>query len=93
MPGKSGLDATREIRTLLPETKILVLTIHDSEDFLHRMLQAGATGYILKETADTELAVAVRVVHRGGLFLYPAFTAVSPDDLERLVLYRPYAYS
>lgn len=81
MPGTSGLEATREIKLHLPETKVLVLTIHDSEDLLHRMLQAGATGYLLKETADTELAVAIRVVHRGGLFLHPAFTAISPDDL------------
>ena len=81
MPGTSGLEATREIKAQLPETKVLVLTIHDSEDLLHRMLQAGATGYLLKETADTELAVAIRVVHRGGLFLHPAFTAISPDYL------------
>ena len=80
MPVMSGLDATREIRRVLPDTKVLVLTIHDSEDFLHKMLHAGATGYLLKETADTELAVAIRVVHRGGLFLHPAFTAISPDN-------------
>lgn len=81
MPGMSGLEATREIRQVLPDTRVLVLTIHESEDVVHGMLHAGATGYVLKETADTELAVAIRVVHRGGLFLCPAFTAVSPDDL------------
>lgn len=83
MPGMSTFEATSEIRRLLPATKVLVLTVHDSEEYLHRMLEAGARGYVLKEAADSELAVAIRAVHRGDIFLYPSFTRVLLGDLGR----------
>jgi two-component system response regulator NreC len=80
MAGMSGLEATREIKKRIPETKVLVLTIHDNEEYLRQMLEAGATGYLLKEVADTELAVAIRAVHRGDVFIYPALTRVLLGD-------------
>jgi two-component system response regulator NreC len=76
MVGMTGLEATREIKKHAPEIKVLVLTIHDDEEYLRQMLAAGATGYLLKETADTELAVAIRAVYRGDIFIYPALTRV-----------------
>lgn len=76
----NGLEATREITAISPSTKVLVLTIHDDEEYLRQMLAAGATGYVLKETADTELAVAIRAVHRGDMFIYPALTKVLLGD-------------
>lgn len=81
MEGLSSLAATREIRRRLPETKVLVLTIHDSEEYLRQMLEAGATGYVLKQAADMELAVAIRAVHRGEVYIYPSFTRVLLGDL------------
>ena len=81
MGGTNGLVATREIRKRLPETKVLVLTMHDDEEYLRQSLEAGATGYVLKQAADTELAVAIRAVQRGDVFLYPAFTRVLLADL------------
>src|SRR3990172_6604371 len=48
MPGLSGLDATRQIRELRPQTQVLILTVHDREDYLYNALQSGASGYILK---------------------------------------------
>jgi two-component system response regulator NreC len=72
----TGLEATREIKRRAPEIKVLVLTIHEDEEYLRQMLAAGATGYLLKETADTELAVAIRAVYRGDIFIYPALTKV-----------------
>lgn len=81
LEGMSGLDATREIRERAPNTKVLVLTVHKSVQYLRRALDAGATGYVLKQAADTELAVAVRVVHRGEVFVYPVFTRVLLGDL------------
>ena len=79
--GVNGLVATRQIRKRVPDTKVLVLTMHDSEEYLREMLEAGATGYVLKQAADTELAVAIRAVQRGEVYLYPVFTRVLLGDL------------
>ena len=81
MGGLDGLAATRAIKDRLPDTRLVVLTIHDDEEYLRRALEAGATGYVLKEAADTEIAVAIRVVHRGEVFVYPSFTKVLLGDL------------
>ncbi|MBC8264394.1 MAG: response regulator transcription factor [Anaerolineales bacterium] len=83
MGGMSGLAATREIKDRIPQIKVLVLTMHDDEEYLRQMLEAGATGYVLKRAADTELVVAIRAVQRGEVFLYPSFTRVLLGDLLR----------
>lgn len=83
MRGMSGLAATRVIRNRIPETKVLVLTMHEDEEYLRQMLEAGATGYVLKRAANAELAVAIRAVHRGEVFLYPSFTKVLLGDVVR----------
>jgi DNA-binding NarL/FixJ family response regulator len=83
MEGVNGLAATREIRKRLPQTKVLILTIHNSVEYLRQALDAGATGYVLKQAADTELAVAIRVVQRGEIFLYPVFTQVLLEDMAQ----------
>lgn len=80
MRGANGLAATREIVKRIPQTKVLILTMHDSEEYLRQTLEAGATGYVLKQAADTELAVAIRAVQRGEIYLYPAFTRVLLRD-------------
>ena len=79
MEGGSGLEAIRAIKAHLPQTKLLVLTVHDSEDYMREALVAGATGYVLKQAADAELAVAIRAVYQGGVFLYPSLTRVVLD--------------
>jgi two-component system response regulator NreC len=81
MEGMGGLEATSKIRECAPDTKVLVLTVHKSVQYLRRALEVGATGYVLKQAADTELAVAIRVVHRGEVFVYPVFTKVLLGDL------------
>lgn len=83
MKGGDGLIATREIKRRMPSTKVLVLTIHDDEEYLRQMLEAGATGYVLKYAVDTELVVAIRAVHRGEVFIYPSVTRVLLGDLVR----------
>ena len=80
MEGTNGLTATREIKERLPQTHVLVLTVHNSVEYLRRALEAGATGYVLKQAADTELAVAIRAVQRGEIFVYPVFTRVLLGD-------------
>jgi two-component system response regulator NreC len=79
--GMGGLEATRQIKDQVPQIKVLVLTIHRDVEYLRRALQAGASGYVLKQAADTELVVAIRVVHRGEIFVYPVFTRVLLGDL------------
>ena len=76
MKGMSGLLATQEIVRRLPQTKVLILTMHEDEEYLRQMLETGATGYVLKQAVDTELAIAIRAVHRGEVYLYSSFTRV-----------------
>jgi two-component system, NarL family, response regulator NreC len=72
MPGTDGLQATEQIRELGLETRVLVLTMHNEEEYLLRVLEAGGAGYVLKQSADTELVHAIRAVQRGEAFLYPS---------------------
>lgn len=72
MPGIGGIEAARRIKEALPETRVLVLTMYDDEEYLNQVLRAGASGYVLKKAADTELLSAIRAVHRGEVFLYPS---------------------
>jgi len=71
MPGMSGLEATREIRSSAPEVSVLVLSMHDEDRYLFEALKAGASGYVLKAAADRELIEAIRAVERGEPFLTP----------------------
>ncbi len=65
----SGVEATREICRRLPETKVLVLTVHEDRSYIHEMLQAGAAGYLLKRAAGDELIEAIRGVVERGVFV------------------------
>lgn len=71
MPRLRGLEATREIKALHPQVKVLILTMHKDREYLYHALSAGAAGYLLKEDADTELALAVRTIRRGKIYLSP----------------------
>jgi two-component system response regulator NreC len=83
MEGIGGLAATRAISEKYDAIKVLVLTVHNSVEYLRQALDAGATGYVLKQAADTELAVAIRAVQRGEVFVYPVFTRVLLGDWGR----------
>lgn len=74
MPEMSGLQATLRIKKLLPEVKILTLTRHTDEGYLQELLRAGASGYVLKQSAPTELIHAIRAVASGGKYLDPTIT-------------------
>lgn len=76
LPGMSGLEATRAIRQAHPEIKVLVLTIHDEEEYVLELLDAGAAGYLLKDVRDAELTAAVVTVAAGEAVLHPMATAV-----------------
>lgn len=70
-PGESGLVATGKIKEDFPETKILVLTMHDDEEYLFHVLKNGASGYMLKSAPDEELLQAIRVIYNGGTYIHP----------------------
>ena len=70
-PGESGLIATGKIHEDFPETKILILTMHDDEEYLFHVLKNGASGYVLKNSPDEELLAAIRIVYEGGTYIHP----------------------
>lgn len=73
MPGgRDGLHTTAELTASQPDTKILILTMHDDEQYLFRSLKAGASGYILKSSPGAELLKAIRQVHQGQAYLHPS---------------------
>jgi DNA-binding NarL/FixJ family response regulator len=83
MPRMTGLQATLELRRRKPDLKILILTMHESEQYLYEALKAGASGYVLKSVADLDLVRACRAAMRGEPFLYPAAeSALVRDYLE-----------
>ena len=71
MPELNGLGATRMIKGQSPGVQVLILTMHDREDYLFQALRAGASGYVLKGADTEDLLAAVRSVARGGVYLYP----------------------
>ena len=84
MPRKTGLQAAREITRRSPEVRVLMLSMHDSEQFLFEAIRAGAAGYVLKSSVDRDLVEACRATMRGEPFLYPGgVQALMRDYLER----------
>jgi len=84
MPRMTGLQATAELARLHPEVRVLMLSMHDNEQYLFEALKAGASGYVLKTAADRDLVDACRAALRGEPFLYPsAVAALIRDFLER----------
>lgn len=71
MPGLTGPQAAVRIKQIEPKTKIIVLTMHDDEEYVEEALGAGASGYILKDAAANELIAAIRAVYRGETYLSP----------------------
>ncbi|MFF3946413.1 response regulator [Streptomyces sp. NPDC001902] len=84
MPRLTGLQATRDLAALKPGLRILMLTMHDNEQYLFQALKAGACGYVLKSVADRDLVAACRAAMRDEPFLYPgAVTALIRNYLDR----------
>jgi DNA-binding NarL/FixJ family response regulator len=84
MPRMTGLQAAAELVSLRPQLPVLMLSMHDSEQYLFEALKAGASGYVLKSAADRDLVEACRAALRGEPFLYPsAVAALIRDFLDR----------
>ncbi len=80
MPVMNGMEATKQIKKRDRDVKILVLTMHDNEEYLFQVLQAGASGYVLKKAADSDLVNAIHVVSNGDCFLYPSAAKMVVED-------------
>ncbi|MEO6060832.1 MAG: response regulator transcription factor [Thermoflexales bacterium] len=81
MPGMGGMEALPALRKLAPAARVLVLTMHDDEGYLRRALRGGASGYVLKRAADSELLSAVRAVARGEVYVHPSMTRALLSNL------------
>ena len=85
MPRKTGLQAAREITQRRPEVRVLMLSMHDNEQYLFEAIRVGASGYVLKSAVDRDLVEACRAAMRGEPFLYPGgVRALMREYLERV---------
>ena len=83
MPLLNGLEATRQINHDCPQVKVLILTMHDNEEYIHQALACGAMGFILKDASARELSDAIHAVHRGEAVLSPAITRLVIENYLR----------
>lgn len=82
MPGPDGIEITQQLKQLLPDTKVLILTVHEDEGLLRAAIQAGASGYIIKRAVETELIDAIHAIWRGEVYVHPAMTRALLKDLQ-----------
>jgi two-component system response regulator NreC len=80
MPNLNGAEATRQIKRRFPQTKVVILTMHENQQYLLQIINAGATGCVLKRAAGTELVEAVRAAARGESWFSPSMTSMLLDD-------------
>ncbi|MFN2188587.1 MAG: response regulator [Candidatus Promineifilaceae bacterium] len=84
MPSLSGLEATRQLCDRQPDAKVLMLTVHSEAEYIIQALRAGASGYLLKEAAPTELIRAIKTIHQGEAYLSPSISRkVIQDYVEK----------
>jgi DNA-binding NarL/FixJ family response regulator len=83
MPNLNGIEATRQICAALPQTGVVMLSMHSDEAYVLRALKAGARGYLLKESAESDLIAAIRAVKAGKAFFSPAVSRMLVEDYVR----------
>jgi DNA-binding NarL/FixJ family response regulator len=89
MPELNGIEATRQICDTCPTTQVVILSMHSMPEHVVRALQAGATGYLLKESIGLELVDAIRTVHGGQRYLSPKITNVSLETYQMVEIQSP----
>ncbi|MGA3245626.1 MAG: response regulator transcription factor [Bacteroidota bacterium] len=85
MPKLSGIEATRIIKKRYPETNVLVLTMHENEEYVYQILKSGASGYVLKSAGKDELAAAIRAVAKGERFFSPRISQLMAEGYVKRV--------
>lgn len=84
MPNVNGVEATQAVREHCPDTRVIVLSIHDDEAYVFETLRTGASGYLLKDMEAEDLVEAVRLVARGDAYIHPKVTGKLIDEFRRL---------
>lgn len=85
MPEMNGIEATKELIETYPNTKVIILSIHEDETYVTHALQSGAQGYLLKEIDTDSLMEAIKVVNEGGSYLHPKVTHNLVEDYRKLI--------
>jgi two-component system, NarL family, response regulator NreC len=81
MPGLDGIEVTRRLMRMVPDSRVLIMTMHEDTGLLREALRAGASGYIVKRAVESELIIAIQAVRRGELYVHPALTRGLFEDL------------
>jgi two-component system response regulator NreC len=84
MPDMGGIEATQRLTKICPQVKVLIMTAYDDEGLLHGAIRAGASGYLLKRAAESEVIQAIRVVMRGDVYIHPSMTRLLVKELTTL---------
>jgi DNA-binding NarL/FixJ family response regulator len=84
LPMLRGIEATREIKAIYPNVKVLILTMHKNKEYVHQAISAGAEGYLLKEDADTELISAIETIRRGRTYVSPLLSGELTADWAQI---------
>jgi two-component system response regulator NreC len=82
MPGMDGIQVARQLKQQLPDTRVLILTVHEDEGLLREAMQAGASGYIVKRAVESELITAIHAICSGNLYVHPSMTRALLKDLS-----------
>jgi two-component system, NarL family, response regulator NreC len=83
MPNLNGIEAARQVAAAAPQVAVVILSMHSDESYVLRALKAGARGYLLKESAESDLIAAIRAVHAGKAFFSPAVSRMLVEDYVR----------
>jgi len=83
MPNLNGIEAARQVAAAAPQVAVVILSMHSDEAYVLRALKAGARGYLLKESAESDLIAAIRAVHAGKAFFSPAVSRMLVEDYVR----------
>ena len=84
MPNMRGIEATREIKSLHPDVKVLILTMHRKKEYLYHAISAGAQGYLLKEDSDVELFSAIETIRKGGFYVTRLLAGELVEDISHM---------
>ncbi len=91
MPNLRGIEATRELKRIFPDVKVLILTMYKDKELLHHAFSSGADGYVLKEDTDEELHTAIEKIRKGKIYISPSFSGKSKNNgvLTRRGIFKP----
>ena len=84
MPNMNGVEATKKVKEIFPESQVIILSIHDDEGYVFETLRAGASGYLLKDMEAEDLIEAIRSVARGNAYIHPQVTGKVIEEYRRL---------